>query len=168
MWGAVEQTRADLPLDLVAAGIGLTNYLGVAGLNPGWLVVGVHGQFDYRGVFYNRSQTQLKHIKDGTSKTLLIGEAVGGHNGSTYEFGYSWLGCGALTTGDGLAGGHFWIERGPEPRWFKFSSSHPNCVQFCYADGSVRPVELDTDIRTYYALSVMNDAGALEVTALGE
>ncbi len=92
--GAVEQIKADLPGD-VAASAALTNYLGVAGLNPGWWVVGSHRGWDFRGVFYNRSQVRTKDIKDGTSKTLLIGEAVGGRSGAQLEFGYSWLGCGA-------------------------------------------------------------------------
>ncbi len=159
--GLVEQIKADLPGD-VAASAALTNYLGVAGLNPGWWAVGSHRGWDFRGVFYNRSQVRTKDIKDGTSKTLLIGEAVGGRSGAQLEFGYSWLGCGALTTGDGLAGGDFWIDRTSEPRWYKFSSDHPNCVQFCYADGAVRPVLLDTDVLTYYALSAINDAGGFE------
>ena len=92
--GAVEQIKADLPDD-VAASAALTNYLGVAGLNPGWWAVGSQRGWDFRGVFYNRSHVRTKDIKDGTSKTLLIGEAVGGRTGAQLEFGYSWLGCGA-------------------------------------------------------------------------
>jgi prepilin-type N-terminal cleavage/methylation domain-containing protein len=159
--GAVEQSKADLPDELTRSAA-LTNYLGVAGLNPGWWVVNGQPDYNFRGVFYNRSQTRFKDIKDGTSKTLLIGEAVGGYSGSRFELGYSWLGSGALATVDGLAGGDFWIARSAEPRWYKFSSAHPNCVQFCYADGSVRQLVLDTDVLTYYALSAMNDAGGFD------
>src|SRR5262249_17440080 len=53
--------------------LGLTNYLGVAGLaqgtSPRWSI--------YEGIFTNRSRTKIVEITDGSSNTLMIGEICG-------------------------------------------------------------------------------------------
>jgi prepilin-type N-terminal cleavage/methylation domain-containing protein len=109
---------------------GGSNYFGCAGL-------GARGTSEYwskyEGIFSNRSQTPLVGITDGTSNTLLLGEAYGGNDHGRRVALLSWMGIGALTTCGGLPrGGEAWLWAGD------FNSKHPGVVQFCYADGSVR------------------------------
>jgi prepilin-type N-terminal cleavage/methylation domain-containing protein len=106
------------------AAIGLTHYLPCAGRLG---VVNLQYYDDYRGVFTNRSQTPIAKVTDGTSKTLLFGEAIGDTTSHNYDYGYSWMGSGPMPTLWGLG----------DPEWFHFSSVHPQTVTFCYADGSV-------------------------------
>jgi hypothetical protein len=61
-----------------------------------------------KGVFTNRSRTRLEYVKDGTSKTLMFGEAYGQkfnmgyrffpgqRNYGRFDFNFSWMGVGAL------------------------------------------------------------------------
>jgi prepilin-type N-terminal cleavage/methylation domain-containing protein/prepilin-type processing-associated H-X9-DG protein len=117
------------------ATLGRSNYVGVAGTsgrgtNPRWS--------RYQGIFTNRSQTRLTDIVDGTSNTLMYGEAKGGlrwwdvPNGRL-QYSISWMGGGSIWTVWGL---------GPrESRLEMFSSAHAGVVQFCFADGSVRPLK---------------------------
>jgi prepilin-type N-terminal cleavage/methylation domain-containing protein len=106
------------------ATMGLTHYLGSAGRLG---VVNVPYFDDYRGVFTNRSQTTIVKITDGTSKTLLFGEAIGDTTGGQFQFGYSWVGSGPMPTLWGLG----------EPEWYHFSSQHVRSVTFVFADGAV-------------------------------
>jgi prepilin-type N-terminal cleavage/methylation domain-containing protein len=132
--------------------LGRTNYMGVggyAGNCPGWET--------YQGVFYNRSKSQMRDITDGTSNTLLFGEAIGGKtspSNSTRQYGYTWMGGGYITTGGGLNGN---LSYGT------FNSEHPGIVQFALADGSVRPVNSQID---FYAFVYASSMGEGEVTKL--
>ncbi len=114
--------------------LGRTNYLGVAGFS------GFIDQPNYdffRGVFYNRSQTDFRDISDGSSNTLLFGEAMGGSLPPDDGSGsYAWIGAGTMSTGYGLD---------KESRWPQFSSHHPGIVHFCLADGSVRQISTNVD-----------------------
>jgi hypothetical protein len=109
--------------------IGRSNYVASAGgmgltENPYW--------DHYRGPMYNRSKETMGHVLDGTSNTLMFGEALGGRNGTLREFAHTWMGSGALPTAWGLTDAKDREER--------FSSWHPGIVQFCFVDGSVRPL----------------------------
>jgi len=128
---------------------GRTNYVGVSG----WMgYVGCSYYDKYVGIFPNRSRTQIRQIADGTSHTLMFGEAVGGlqlsdsnnpHSGLQRLYSFSWMGCGALPT-------RYALYPLPELNWstgekpYKvFSSQHPGLVQFCFADGSVDALSTD-------------------------
>jgi prepilin-type N-terminal cleavage/methylation domain-containing protein len=134
---------------------GVTNYAGCAGRHG---VIGEPTVDVHRGAFTNRSRTRFDDIKDGTSKTLLFGEAIGRFSVSTpgywpdKEFWrpYSWIGVGALPHGDSL-GGDPWL------RGHGFDSRHPGIVLFCYADGSVHPVDKDIDTATLVSLGGINN-----------
>ena len=133
------------------AKLGRTNYFGVAGLSgrgtnmrfPGT----VRGFARFEGVFTNRSQCSVTQMTsaDGASNTLLFGEATGGsHDWQTgkavekapMQFAFSWMGAGALPTGGGLA------THGGPSLWYQFSSTHEDVVNFCFGDGSVRPLRV--------------------------
>ncbi len=118
--------------------LGRSNYVGVAGgmgnVSGGWNL--------YQGALCNRSKNRIPHILDGSSNTLLFGETIGGKrkesNGSfTREFSHSWMGSGTMATAWGFS-----YYSGSRQRWFQFSSEHGggDIVQFCMADGAVRPI----------------------------
>lgn len=133
--------------------LGRTNYFGVAGFS-GYIDQPSYDFF--RGVFYNRSQTDFRDISDGSSHTLLFGEAMGGSlppdNGSG---SYAWIGAGTMGTGYGLD---------EESGWPQFSSHHPGVVQFCLADGSVRQISIDIDDDTFkFYLGAIADGRTVQV-----
>jgi prepilin-type N-terminal cleavage/methylation domain-containing protein/prepilin-type processing-associated H-X9-DG protein len=112
--------------------LGRANYFGCAGLaghgtSQYWAV--------YEGIFTNRSQTALGRISDGTSNTLLLGEADGGREDGLDMYYGSWMGVGNMPTWGGLPSGseEYLVAQ-------HFSGKHPGVVQFCFADGSVRPL----------------------------
>jgi prepilin-type N-terminal cleavage/methylation domain-containing protein/prepilin-type processing-associated H-X9-DG protein len=129
---------------------GRTNYTGVAGANgwdflPSFTTDPASSNTDIKpfvGVFGNRTSVALSSIPDGTSNTLMFGEALGGpFTGGTRDFAYSWMGVGALPTKFGLGQpSQPYGANLPGASWPTFSSRHPGGVQFCFADGHVRMV----------------------------
>jgi prepilin-type N-terminal cleavage/methylation domain-containing protein len=125
--GSVWLTGMYMPVGNGGQNLGRTNYVASAGGmgltdNPYW--------DRFYGPMYNRSTRGLGDVLDGTSHTLMFGEALGGLNGQVREFAHSWMGSGALPTAWGLN----------DTDYHRFSSRHPGIVQFCYCDGSVRPL----------------------------
>jgi hypothetical protein len=138
--------------DSGGAGLGRTNYVGVAGLGgtSGRSTVG------WQGIYYNRSQTTIAQITDGTSHTLMFGEALGGlqeDGGRPHSF--SWMGCGAVPSMGGMDSKGVWSALAG--RWYDFGSAHPDVVQFAYADGSVQAVPVQVDIYVFILLSGIAD-----------
>jgi hypothetical protein len=115
----------------------------------------------HRGAFTNRSRTRFTDIKDGTSTTLLFGEAIGRFSIATpgywpdKEFWrpYCWMGVGALPLGNSF--GDPWL------RGDGFDGRHPGVVLFCYADGSVHPVDKDIETATLVSLGGINNGGII-------
>jgi prepilin-type N-terminal cleavage/methylation domain-containing protein len=110
------------------ATLGRTNYAGVAGIcgrgtNP--LTA------SYEGLFTNRSQNSLARVPDGTSNTLLFGESLGLIEDGVRKTSHSWMGRGVMITAHGMHANHYRVEH-------NFDSMHPNVVQYCFADASVR------------------------------
>ena len=134
--------------------LGRNNYLGVSGF-LGELPAGR----SLKGVFRNRSRTTFAEIRDGTSHTMLMGEALGGVDCTSgrRQFAIPWIGIGSIPTGGGLEAPSGCV--GPE--WWQFSSEHIGVVQFVFADGSVRSVSTDIDFWEYVLLSGMTDGGIL-------
>ena len=136
--------------------LGRTHYLGIAGAmgatgNPHW--------DQWKGVFSNRTKTLFSDIRDGTSNTLLFGENVGGHNDSdpTLYHAFSWAGCGQAATAWGFGEG-----------WFQWTSRHPGVVQFCLADGSVRPISQTIDQGVFQSSSGMADGEVAPIEQAGD
>lgn len=127
--------------------LGMTNYFGVMGgmgtikedkyeINHGWN--------RYKGFFGNRTKYSFKDATDGSSNTLLFGEAIGHapDGGGNVKGAYAWIGVGALPTAWGLS-------KDGKPGWWQFSSNHTGIVQFALADGSVRGISVNMDNNDY-------------------
>jgi len=92
------------------------------------------------GTLFNNSKTRIRDVRDGTSKTLMIGEVTGWHKGS--HRGRYWMTGNLDDTFDGI--------NGPDTlpggytgttfvRYDGFSSYHPGGgCHFSLVDGSVR------------------------------
>jgi prepilin-type N-terminal cleavage/methylation domain-containing protein len=113
--------------DHAADVLGRTNYFGCAGY---FAHLGLPDIDRYQGVFWNRSRIGFRDILDGSSNTLLFGEATGAQDDS-----YAWFGATDMLTCWGLS---------DTPGWAQYGSYHPGIVQFCMADGAV--VALSTRI----------------------
>jgi prepilin-type N-terminal cleavage/methylation domain-containing protein len=123
-----------------------TNYLAVAGYIGH---IGQPGYDAYQGVFYNRSQIDFRDILDGSSNTLLFGEAMGGSlPPGEGGYSYAWIGAATMCTGWGLS---------DSSGWWQFSSNHPGIVQFCLADGSIRPLATQIDFDLLQNLGAIAD-----------
>jgi prepilin-type N-terminal cleavage/methylation domain-containing protein len=141
----IDYTGILIPDSLGGREVGRTNYVGVGGYLgniPGWTL--------YEGMFFNRSKTRFPDVLDGTSNTLMFGEAIGGRNVGDRIYGFTWMGVGYLATGSGLSGGQV-------TSFGSFSSEHPGVVQFALADGSVRPVAVTVDFTQYVYATAMHD-----------
>ena len=142
--------------------LGKTNYMGCAGAIGSPLPTDFY--FQYRGVFFNRSESGFNSMVDGSSNILMLGESCGQSVAVGNNFSYAWMGAGYLPTYWGLAQRRieqttpFYI---PGQQWYRFSSDHPTIVQFCMGDGSVQKLQtngvLDGDFNYYIPVSAMAD-----------
>ena len=117
----------------------------------------------------NRSNITLGQIavKDGTSNTLMFGEALGGTGIGERNYALTWMGCGAMPTAWGLGRSNLKVLDGGAD-WFRFSSRHAAVSQFCFADGSVRGLRygqtttlFSPDWQILAQLSGVNDGGSM-------
>jgi prepilin-type processing-associated H-X9-DG protein len=150
--------------------LGRTNYAACAGAGKHY-----EGFEQYIGVFTNRSTVRFAKIVDGTSKTILFGEAAGGwfhdHEAGQqrHSFSYSWMGRGPMGLSHGLVHSQTTSERdvfltGARPGWYQFSSEHPRIVNFCFADGSVHALPITIDFKTLIYLGGYRDGRIVDTT----
>jgi prepilin-type N-terminal cleavage/methylation domain-containing protein len=116
--------------------LGVTTYLGVSGSRgDGWNGTGYDPYYtQYTGLFNNRSQTSLARVPDGTSNTLMVGEACGPITNNITTGCLAWMGMGVGRLNNGLALKGTDATIAPT----QFSSGHKGTVQFVFGDGSVR------------------------------
>lgn len=153
--------------------LGKTHYLGVSGYfgEIGWPSVD-----RLTGVFSVRSQTRIAQITDGTSNTLLFGQAPGtigqsvftvGDTYSGYALANAWVGTGTLPVAFGLDVSIRSGKPNPEARyetiWSQYGSLHAgDTVQFAFADGSVRPLDKRIDKEVLIGLASMHGEETLQ------
>ena len=153
-----------------------THYYGVAGAKgpkPGGgtfshsgNVTGTHGGSSTNGILYRNSDTAIRHVTDGTSNTLMVGEISSKPVGSnSYR---AWI---QGSSGDTAGAAHYTtknVARGIGPAGWsnsttrrfgdvRFGSNHTGGAQFLLADGSVRFVSENVDFNTYQALATRGE-----------
>ncbi len=139
--------------------LGKTNYVGSAGQ----LGVGIPSRDANRGIFYNRSKTGFRDIRDGTSNTIMFGEVTGLFTDPVRAVGREWsfgFNVGPNFT-EWFAPGY---GLGNQKLWFRFSSMHPaDVIQYAMADGAVKPISLTIDSQLLIYLSAMNDGQVAQI-----
>ncbi|MCU0980218.1 MAG: DUF1559 domain-containing protein [Pirellulaceae bacterium] len=142
--GSVWLTGVYMPLNGGGQNIGRTNYVASAG----GMGMTENDYWDFfRGPMYNRSVRSMGDVRDGTSHTLMFGEALGGQYGSRRDYAHSWMGSGSLPTAWGLS----------DADYYRFSSQHSGIVYFGYCDGSVRALATTIDDDTLKYMGGMQD-----------
>ncbi|MBL8813093.1 MAG: DUF1559 domain-containing protein [Planctomycetaceae bacterium] len=123
-------------------GFGFTNYVGVAGYFGA-----ISWARPYGGMFCDRyTQVKFRDVTDGTSNTLMFGEATGGD-----FLNWRWMGAGGMPAAWGL-------NNTATQNWYQFESFHTGVVQFALADGSVRAISKNINNDTFvFSLSAMAD-----------
>ena len=123
---------------------------------------------NYWGIIYQRSETRMADITDGTSNTLLIGEKY--LNPDNYETGRDGGDNENMYTGhnnDNLRWAQTQIgaPRQDQPGYassFLFGSPHPSGINMSYCDGSVRTINYSIDPTTFYYLGNRKDGQTIE------
>jgi prepilin-type N-terminal cleavage/methylation domain-containing protein len=117
------------------------------------------------GVFSRNSQTRLKDITDGLSKTFMLGERQNGPfrhvgvHGHHFEYETAWAGAIREVDDPSDDHGHMVLfQSGHPPNDANsddrdVSSAHQGFAQFLMCDGSVRAVSESIDANTYLAFS---------------
>ncbi|HBO45842.1 MAG TPA: hypothetical protein DD670_18345 [Planctomycetaceae bacterium] len=158
----------------IGSRLGRTSYLGVGGyLGKVGAAAGNLADFPapglstskdkLKGIFFNRSKTTIRDIRDGTATTLLFGESTGvGVTGAgtppitRKSDPWSWIGCGVMYTKN-----HWDFPDWKEYR--EFSSDHGDVTMFCYADGSVSSISKSIDPMIFVSLSSMAEGQQTEL-----
>ena len=124
------------------------SFLGVSGTveTPGFCPR--DGATDGNGMLYSDSEVRFRDVRDGTSKTLIIGE-----RGIPRDLGWGWPICGGsecehyISSQRGLG-----IEGRRQSNVLRnFWSWHDGGVYFAYVDGSTHFISSDVDNQVYQA-----------------
>jgi prepilin-type N-terminal cleavage/methylation domain-containing protein/prepilin-type processing-associated H-X9-DG protein len=130
------------PTSVNGGGYAYSTYRGVMGAQPVSDPPSNAGDADWlqNGVVFPNSAVHISDITDGTSNTLLVGEARYGIWGDN-------MSCCARFRNDRSFPNDFdnsWSLNGPgalpQPQYFSFGSLHDDSVNFALCDGSVRPI----------------------------
>ncbi|QDT74400.1 DUF1559 family PulG-like putative transporter [Lacipirellula limnantheis] len=170
----------------VSTQLGITHYLGVSGVwgstGPNLMYPAGSGRTTddvLIGPFTVRSKTRLGQVSDGTSRTMMFGEAPGSSGvnipddftaGTFTGFtqANAWAGWGTLPTAMGLTvsrenknGATF------DSKWSYYGALHSgDVVQFAFVDGSVRPLNKNVDDSLFQSLSTIRGEEAVDESTL--
>jgi prepilin-type N-terminal cleavage/methylation domain-containing protein len=127
--------------------LGRTNYVGCAG---GLGVTNSSGWNTYQGIFVSQLDRTIVNVTvaDGTANTLMFGETLGGRCSGNRDFAYAWMGMGQLPTAWGLT---------YNCQWYTYGARHSGIIQFCFGDGSVRGVNVNSSGTDYRRASGYQD-----------
>ena len=142
--------------------LGKTNYVASGGaggrIGNGW--------DQWAGVMYNQTAQTIATIQDGSSNTLMYGEALGDFydfsaNRWTNSSAHGWMGLGWLPTVFGLD-----IKANPGAEYLMFTSKHSGVVNFVFADGSVRGVKTSASSLVFRHASGVADGNVYDPSGL--
>ncbi len=123
------------------------------------------------GMFFGCSKVQMRDVTDGTSNTILIGESrTSTYSKDNQQMDYWLFGCpqsggwvlgglGGTEYSEGLGSAVVRINANLDPNFhgvlmeMAFGSYHVGGAQFALADGSVRFMSENMDLKTYQALA---------------
>jgi len=147
---------------------GVTNYFGVAGCIGAGFSSAWTPYTNYVGILTDRSKMTLGQITvlDGTSNTLLFGEALGGKGIAPTDFRMTWIGCGSLPTAWGL--GNPRIDPAVSAAgagWYTYSARHVAGVQFAFGDASVHTLRFGTTASNAFNFTLTSDYAILQQMA---
>jgi len=157
VWPAKSRDASGKPVALICE-VAASNYVGMYGIGePG---------IDGDGLFFRNSNIALRHITDGTSQTLAVGERahvlgeatwVGSVTGAIlFPDTNNQLGQAVPEHGSGMVLGHAGEGIGPGQLggdMNQFFSLHGRGVNFLFADGHVSFLPASLDYKTYLALA---------------
>jgi Protein of unknown function (DUF1559) len=115
---------------------GSMDYVGIAGVGPD--AASLPKDDPKAGIFGYDRITKIRDIRDGTSNTIMIGDAS--------QPNLSWM-AGGKSTIRGFSQSPY--LNGPDG----IGSHHPGIVQFAFADGSVRAISVEIDETLLEALA---------------
>lgn len=158
---------------------GRTNMAGVAdsvdwSCGDGWAKIKNGGAPD--GVLFNHSKIGIKHVSDGTSHTLLVGEIASimtlpGRPPGASKVEMYWITWNVLHTANGINAP---LYEYPDHPWnadkYGFSSHHPGGCFFAMADGSVQFVQETIDqavLRSLTTRAGMSSGDLSDVSTTG-
>jgi prepilin-type processing-associated H-X9-DG protein len=113
------------------------------------------------GYYYHMSKNKTA-VPDGSSNTVAFGEMAGGYNawagaggipdgvmGAGWVSGFNYSGFGSPYAGNVSAPGTAY--------WPYFTGQHTGVVNFCFGDGSVRPLRSGMDFTTWVYMTCISD-----------
>jgi prepilin-type N-terminal cleavage/methylation domain-containing protein len=99
------------------------------------------------GMFFRNSRISFRHVSDGSSKTIMLGERSSLHGGSLWAgvpVGAAAMQARVVGVGDHAPNGSDHFD--------DFSSGHPGGVHFVYVDGSIHFLNESLDETVYHGL----------------
>jgi len=104
-----------------------------------------------RGALMRNSSCRMRDVRDGTSNTFIVGEAVSRDSNLTWASSHG----NGYNTRDTLSGPNCFTCPSPSYFWTRHGSDHEGGLFMLFADGQVRFVSENIDFGTWQALSTI-------------